>query len=67
MSREKKYILICIDYVTKWVEAKSLLRATEKSVIEFIYEDIFTCFGVPHEIVTDQGAQFTSKPIKDLT
>jgi hypothetical protein len=49
------------------VEAKSLFRATEKSVVEFIYEDIFTQFGVPSEIVTGQGTQFTSKMMKELT
>ena len=64
MSYEKKYILVCMDYVTKWVEAKSLFRATEKSVVEFIYEEIFTQFGVPREIVTDQGSQFTYKLMK---
>ena len=47
MSHKKKYILACTDYVTKWVEAKSLFRATDKSVVEFIYEEIFTRFGVP--------------------
>jgi transposase InsO family protein len=67
MSRKNNYILVCTDYVTKWVEAKSLFRATEKSVVEFIYEDIFTRFGVPREIVTDQGTQFTSKLMKELT
>jgi transposase InsO family protein len=46
---------------------KSLFRATEKYVVEFIYEDIFTCFGVPCEIVTDQGTQFTSKLMRELT
>ena len=40
MSHKKKYILICIDYVTKWVEAKALFRAMEKSVVEFINEEI---------------------------
>ena len=47
MSMKKKYILVCTDFVTKWVEAKSLYQATKKSVFEFIYKDIFTRFGVP--------------------
>jgi len=52
-SKKKKYILFCTDYVTKWVEAKALYSATEKALVEFLFEDIFTRFGVPHEIVTD--------------
>jgi transposase InsO family protein len=38
----------------------------KNSVIKFIYEDIFTHFGVPREIVTDQGTQFTSKLMREL-
>ena len=52
-SKQKKYILVCTDYVTKWVEAKALVSATENSIVHFLYEDIFTRFGVPREIVTD--------------
>ena len=52
-SNQKKYILVCTDYVTKWVEAKALPSATENSVVQFLFEDIFTRFGVPREIVTD--------------
>jgi hypothetical protein len=55
MSHRKNYILVCTDYVTKWVEEKGLFRATDKSVVKFIYEDIFTRFGVLCEIVTNQG------------
>jgi hypothetical protein len=55
MSRKKNYILVCIDYVTKWVKTKSLFRAIAKYVVEFIYEDIFTRFGVPHEFFTNEG------------
>ena len=67
MSCKNKYILVCTDYVTKWVEAIALFRATEKSVVEFIYEEIFTWFGVPREIVIDQVTQFTSKLMQELT
>ena len=66
MSHKRKYILVCTDYVTKWVEDKALFSATTKSVVEFIYEEIFTQFGVPREIVIDQGTQFTSKLMKEL-
>ena len=55
-SQGKKYILVCIDYVTKWVEAKPLLRATEQTAVNFIFEEIFVKFGVPRDIVTNQGA-----------
>ena len=65
-SKKNKYILVCTDYVTKWVEAKALPFPNEKSVVNFLFEDIFTCFGVPREIVIDQGSQFTSKMVKDL-
>eukprot|EP00253_Pinus_taeda_P035613 PITA_35613 len=65
-SKQKKYILVCTDYVTKWVEAKALVSATENSVVNFLYEDIFTCFGVPREFVTDKGSQFTSNLVEKL-
>ena len=39
-SQGKRYILVCIDYVTKWVEEKALVRATEQSVVNFLF-DIF--------------------------
>ena len=67
MSCKKKYILVFTDYVTKWVEDKAFSRAIDKSVVKFIYEEIFTRFGVPREIVTEQGSQFTSKLMKKLT
>ena len=65
-SKQKKYILVCTDYVTKWVEAKALPSATENSVVQILFEDIFTRFGVPREIVTDQGSQFTSNLMEKL-
>ncbi|CAF1516412.1 unnamed protein product [Adineta steineri] len=65
-SQGKMYILVCTDYVTKWFEEKTLARATEQSIVNFLFEYIFTRFGVPREIVTDQGAQFTSKLVSGI-
>jgi len=55
MPSKKRYILVYIDYVIKWVEAKYCIHATEQFVVDFLFEDIFTHFGVPREIVIDQG------------
>ena len=65
-SKQKKYILVCTDYVTKWVESKALPFDNEKYVVNFLFEDIFTHFGVPREIETNQGSQFTSKLVDRL-
>ena len=45
---------------------KALTRATEHAVLEFLFEDIFIGFGIPREIVTNGGPQFTSHKIYEL-
>lgn len=52
-SKKKIYISICIEYVTKWAEAKALFKANEQSVADFHFEYIFVHFGIPKEIFTD--------------
>ena len=39
-SRHKRYIIVCTNYVTKWVEAKALSFSTENVVFSFLFEDI---------------------------
>ena len=41
--------------MTKWVEAKAVPREIEQVVVDFLHEDIYTRFGIPREIVRDQG------------
>ena len=52
-SKQKVYILVCTDYMTKWVEATTLVKATDQAVVYFLFEEIFTFFWVPKEIVTN--------------
>lgn len=65
-SQNKEYILVCTNYVTKWVEVVALKHARDTKVAKFLYSDIFTKYSVPWKIVTDQGAQFTSDLIATL-
>ena len=65
-SNGKSYILLCTDCLTKWVDVKAMKHACDEKVAEFLYEEIFTRYGVPKELVTKQGVQFTSNLISTL-
>ena len=58
-SKGHNFILVAIDYFTKWVEAVPLKKVEQKDVIQFIKEHIIHRFGSPQSITTDQGTMFT--------
>ena len=58
-SNQRVYILVCTDYMTKWVEAKELIKSNLEAVLTFLFEEIFVRFGLPRELVTDGGPPFT--------
>ncbi|WOG87731.1 hypothetical protein DCAR_0206962 [Daucus carota subsp. sativus] len=64
-SGQKQFLIVAIDYFTKWVEAKPLARIREVEVIHFFMESIVFRFGVPRIIVTDNGSQFTGKDFEE--
>ena len=61
-SNQKTYILVATEYVIKWVEAEALPRATEDSVIHFLFQ-IFVRYELLRDIITDGGPQFVGKKI----
>jgi len=63
-SHDTKYILVVIDYVTKWVEAKALRTVI---VNQLIYKIILIGFGCPLTLVSNQGSHFINEAIKLLT
>ena len=60
----KKYLLVCTDYFTKWVEAESLANIRDVDVKRFIWKNIVTRFGVPYALIFDNGLQFDSKAFR---
>ena len=50
-----EYILVAIDYFTKWVEAASYAKLTAAKVARFIISHIIYRYGVPHELISDRG------------
>ena len=54
-SNQKNHILVCTNYLRKWVEVKAMRNTIEEKVPQFLHENIFSRFGVPREIVIDQG------------
>jgi len=53
-----RYIITCVDYMTKWVEAMVLPVKTSKRTAEFLYNEVICRHGCPAEVVTDQGGEF---------
>jgi hypothetical protein len=52
------YIIVAVDYFTKWAEAMPTFDNTGKTATLFIFNHIITRFGVPQAIVTDHGSHF---------
>ena len=61
-----KYILVATDYLTKWIEAKATVKNDARTTAKFLYEDIFTRYGLPIELVNDQGTHFINEVIEYL-
>ena len=66
-ARKNKYIVVAVDYFSRWPEAKALKVANADSVAKFIYERIICRYGTPSVIQTDQGTHFINQVIKQLT
>nr|GEZ05615.1 reverse transcriptase domain-containing protein [Tanacetum cinerariifolium] len=56
-SKGNKYILVAVDYLSKWVEAKALPMNDARVIVKFL-KSLFSWFGTPKAIISDRGTHF---------
>ncbi|GJT60218.1 reverse transcriptase domain-containing protein [Tanacetum coccineum] len=62
-SNGNKYILVAIDYVSKWVEAKAFPTNDVRNVVNFL-KRLFAQFGIPKALISDRGTHFCNYQIE---
>ncbi|CAN6711701.1 unnamed protein product [Malus baccata var. baccata] len=60
------YILLVVDYVSKWVEARATRTNDSKVVADFVKTNIFARFGMPRVLISDGGSHFCNRTIEAL-
>lgn len=62
----KKFIIVAIDYATKWVEAEATRSNTAEETAKFLINKIICKYGCPGTILSDRGSNFTSTLVTEL-
>nr|XP_009602207.1 uncharacterized protein LOC104097354 [Nicotiana tomentosiformis] len=65
-SNGHKFILVAIDYFTKWVEAITLKTVAKKVVVDFVHSNIICRFGIPKIIITDNATNLNSHLMREV-
>ncbi|VFQ79290.1 unnamed protein product [Cuscuta campestris] len=60
------YLVVAIDYFTKWVEAAPVPTITKEQMRKFVSKQILCRFGVPQQIITENGTQFEARGFNEF-
>ncbi len=66
IKRGHWFIVVAIDYFTKFAEICALKFFVKQEITWFLYERIFIRFGTPLEVVSDNGPQFFNEVVENL-
>ena len=61
-----KFVIVAVDYFTKWTEAESLATITEQKVRNFVWRAVICRFGIPRALVSDNGKQFDNPKFREF-
>ncbi|GAU47395.1 hypothetical protein TSUD_372840 [Trifolium subterraneum] len=65
-ARQVKYLIVVVDYFTKWIEAEPLAKIGASHILRFFKKNVLARFGIPQVVVTDNGTQFTNKKFQEF-
>ena len=57
-KKQLRFLIVTINYFTKWVKAEPVATITEAKITSFVWKNIICRFGVPRIIIADNGKQF---------
>ncbi|KAK2996170.1 hypothetical protein RJ639_029539 [Escallonia herrerae] len=63
-SGQRRFVIVAIDYFTKWTEAESLATITSAKCEDFFWKNIICRFGVPRALIVDNGKQFDNSKFR---
>ncbi|KAJ4821053.1 Pol-polyprotein [Rhynchospora pubera] len=61
-----KFLVVAVEYFTKWIEAKPLATITSQKIVDFARHQIVYRYGIPHTFISDNGTQFTGALFQDF-
>ena len=64
--RQQKFLVVDIDYFTKWVEAKAIATITERNVQSFLWKNIIHRYSIPKVLILDNWKQFNNDVYRDF-
>jgi transposase InsO family protein len=65
-TTSKRYIILAVDFFTKYTEGVAVEEADAQTVVKFLHSDIICRHGVPKEITSDRGTEFLNKLVEEL-
>ena len=61
-----KFIIVAVDYFTKWAEAEPLATITKQKIRNFVWRVVICRFGIPRALISDNGKQFDNAKFRDF-
>ena len=65
-SGNRRFVLVVVDYFTKWAEVETLANIQDVDVKKFVWKNIVTRFGVTDSLISDNGLQFNSRAFREF-